>query len=163
MSTHRRTWQKREQKAAELFGARRQTNSGSSNRDDQTSSDSTHPRLYIETKLRQKHAARELLEFIRAKARRERKTPVLILASKGKPDMIICCFASDLQLIAQEMFGEDVADAIRAIDLAESASFALCEAEDAAIAGDIDKSVHLFSIADELVRLSLAVADAAAS
>jgi hypothetical protein len=49
MSTHRRTWQMAEGRAAELFGSRRQAGSGSSGRDDVTCSDSTHPRLFIES------------------------------------------------------------------------------------------------------------------
>ena len=52
MSTHRSTWKRRERDAARLFGARRQVLSGSSGREDVTGSDTTHERLFIETKLR---------------------------------------------------------------------------------------------------------------
>ena len=65
MSTHRNTWKRRERDAAGLFGARRQVLSGSSGRSDATSSDSTHPRLYIETKLRAASSVRTLWEQAR--------------------------------------------------------------------------------------------------
>jgi hypothetical protein len=102
MKTHRRTWQRREQQAAELFGARRQPGSGSSGRDDQTASDSTHPRLFIESKLRVKHAARELLDATAKKARKEGKIPLVVLASKCKHELVICLYARDLNAIATE-------------------------------------------------------------
>jgi hypothetical protein len=80
VSTHRGTWKKSEDRAASLFGARRQVGSGSAGRDDiDTRSDSTHPALYIETKLRRSHAARSLHDQTRALARLEGKTPVLAL------------------------------------------------------------------------------------
>ena len=58
--TSRRTWQLAEGRAAAFFGVRRQVGSGSSGRDDLTASDSTHPVLFIESKLRDRHAARTL-------------------------------------------------------------------------------------------------------
>ena len=50
--THRSTWKARERQAAALFGSKRQRCSGSSGREDCSRSDSTHDRLYIETKLK---------------------------------------------------------------------------------------------------------------
>lgn len=100
MSTHRRTWQKVEQRAAALFGARRQVCSGSSGRSDLTKSDSTHPSLFIETKLRERSAARSLLDATRELARKERKTAVLMLADKGRPGMLVCCHSDDLERLA---------------------------------------------------------------
>jgi hypothetical protein len=52
MSTHRSTWKERERKVARQFGAQRQICSGGMGRADQTRSDTTHPTLFIETKLR---------------------------------------------------------------------------------------------------------------
>jgi hypothetical protein len=52
MSTHRSTWKARERVIARQFGAERQVCSGGMGRADQTRSDSTHPTLFIETKLR---------------------------------------------------------------------------------------------------------------
>jgi hypothetical protein len=102
MTTHRRTWQKREGKAAALFGARRQRCSGSSGRADCSRSDSTHPALYLETKLRQHHAAVALLDQVKGPARREGKTPVLALATKGRRGIVLVLDAQDLPAVAAE-------------------------------------------------------------
>jgi hypothetical protein len=102
MTTHRRTWQKREGKAAALFGARRQRCSGSSGRPDCSRSDSTHPALYLETKLRQHHAAVALLDGVKGQARREGRVPVLCLATKGRRGIVLVMDAEDLSAIAAE-------------------------------------------------------------
>lgn len=99
MSTHRRTWQRAEQRAAALFGARRQVCSGSSGRADLTRSDSTHPSLFIETKLRERSAARSLHDATRELARKEGKTAVLMLAGKGRPGMLVCVHSDDLEAL----------------------------------------------------------------
>ena len=103
MSTHRNTWKRRERDAAGLFGARRQVLSGSSGRSDTTTSDSTHPRLYIETKLRAASSVRTLWEQARASSRRERKVPVLMLYAKGKPGALIVVHEDDLAAVAAEL------------------------------------------------------------
>lgn len=103
MGTHRSTWKRRERDAAGLFGARRQPGSGSGGRADQTRSDSTHDRLFIETKLRASSAVRTLWEQTRDLARREGKTPVLILFSKGKAGGLIVAHQDDLATIAAEL------------------------------------------------------------
>lgn len=105
MSTHRRTWQRKEQQAAKLFGSRRKVLSGSSGRDDETRSDSVHPRLYIETKLRAASATRTLWEATRTLARREGKTPVLMLYGKGKVGALVVCHEGDLAAVAAELAG----------------------------------------------------------
>lgn len=94
--TSRRTWQKAEGRAAEIFGARRQPGSGSGGRDDQTSSDSTHPTLYLETKLRAKHQARTLHDTVKVKAKKENKIPVLMLADKAREGFLVCVHSSDM-------------------------------------------------------------------
>ncbi len=106
MSTHRSTWKRRERDGAGLFGAKRQPGSGSSGRPDQTRSDSTHERLYVETKLRAASAVRTLWEETRDRARREGKTPVVILYGKGKPGGLIVVHQDDLATIADELHGE---------------------------------------------------------
>lgn len=87
--THPSSWKRRERQAAALFGARRQPLSGSAGRPGRSSSDSDHPTLYVETKLRASCAARALWEDVAAKARAEGKTPVVALASKGKPGILV--------------------------------------------------------------------------
>jgi hypothetical protein len=105
MSTHRSTWKRRERDGAGLFGARRQPGSGSSGRADQTRSDSTHPRIYVETKLRAASGVRTLWEETRDRARREGKTPCLVIYSKGKPGGLIVAHQDDLATIAAELAG----------------------------------------------------------
>lgn len=84
MATHRGTWKRRERNAAAIFGARRQVCSGSSGRPDRSRSDSTHERLYIETKMRASSAVRSLWESTKILAGNEGKVPVLIMYDKGK-------------------------------------------------------------------------------
>jgi hypothetical protein len=99
--THRRTWQRAESRAAGLFGAHRNVLSGSAGRDDRTGSDSTHPTLYVESKLRGRHAVRTLFDLVKAAARREGKTPVLCLADKGRPGFLVCVHSDDLAALAR--------------------------------------------------------------
>jgi hypothetical protein len=102
MATHRRTWQKFEERAAALFGCRRQVLSGSSGRDDTTASDSTHPTLFIEAKFRDKHATRTLHDATTLLARKERKTPVVVLADKGRPGFLVCIHSDDIGAVLAE-------------------------------------------------------------
>lgn len=99
MSTHRRTWKKFEQRFAALFGCRRQVLSGSSGRDDSTASDSTHPALFLEAKLRESHAVRTLHDSTRLLAKKERKTPILGLADKNRPGFLVCVHSDDWETV----------------------------------------------------------------
>lgn len=101
-TTSRSAWKQRERAAAGLFGAKRQPCSGSSGRDDQTRSDSTHPRLFVETKLKANHAVRTLFDKTRELARKEGKTAVLALASKHKPGVLVCIHSDDLAAVLRE-------------------------------------------------------------
>jgi hypothetical protein len=100
--THRRTWQRSEGRAAALFGCRRQTNSGSSGRDDLTGSDSTHPTLFIESKLRNRHAVRTLHDATKKLATKEGKTPVLTLFDKNRPGFLVVVHSDDLAIVLAE-------------------------------------------------------------
>jgi len=102
MKTHKSTWKKRESAAAGLFGAKRQPLSGSSGRDDRTRSDSTHPGLFIETKLRQRHAVRALFVKTKLLAHLEHKVPVLALATKGMPGFLLVVDSEDLPKLVLE-------------------------------------------------------------
>jgi hypothetical protein len=110
MPTHRSTWKRRERDGARLFGAKRQPLSGSSGRDDVTQSDSTHGRLFIEVKYRAASAVRTLWERTRDAARREQKTPVLILFAKGKPGGLVVVHEDDLPTVAKEMAGRNAGE-----------------------------------------------------
>jgi hypothetical protein len=102
MATNSRTWKKAESRVAALFGARRQPLSGSSGRDDLTSSDSTHPRLFIEAKYRERHTVRTLYDETKTLARKEGKTPVLALIDKNRPGFLLCVHCEDMPTVAKE-------------------------------------------------------------
>src|SRR5258708_5882123 len=99
MATSRNTWKQRERDVADIFGCKRQPCSGSSGRSDQTRSDSTHPTLFLETKLREKHATRTLFDQTKVLATREGKIPVVCLADKGRPGLLVCIHSDDLPVV----------------------------------------------------------------
>jgi hypothetical protein len=102
MSTHRRTWQIAEGRAPERFGSKRQVFSGSSRRDDATYSDSTHPTLFVESKLRARHTTRVLHDQAKRRAAREHKTPVLCLLDKNRPGCLVVLHSGDLADVLAE-------------------------------------------------------------
>src|SRR5262249_37238759 len=83
--------------------AQRQVLSGSCGRGDRSRSDTTHERLFIESKLRASSSVRSLWEKTRELARRERKVPVLLLYAKGKPGVLIVVHENDLAAVASEL------------------------------------------------------------
>ena len=102
MATSRSTWKRRERDSAAIFGARRQVGSGSGGRADQTRSDSTHPSLFIETKLRASSAVRSLWEKTNDFAKAEGKTPVLMLYDKGKTGGLVVVHEQHLEAFVHE-------------------------------------------------------------
>jgi hypothetical protein len=100
--TSRSTWKARERQAAKDFGARRQRCSGSSGIEGQTRSDSDHPRLFVECKLRAKHAAVTLWDDTHVKATKEGKLPVVVLVEKGRPGRWYLVRHDHLQAVAEE-------------------------------------------------------------
>src|SRR4051794_19048739 len=102
MATGRSTWKGRERRAAALFGAQRQVLSGSAGRPDRSASDSTHPRIFMEVKLRKIHTVRTLHEKVRLAASHEGKVPVLALATKGRPGFLLVVDSRDLPRLVAE-------------------------------------------------------------
>lgn len=102
MSTHRSTWKRSESRAASLFGAKRQPLSGSSGRDDLTRSDSTHDRLFIEVKYRERHAVRSLHDATKALAKKEGKVPIVVLIDKARPGQLVVIHADDIESFVVE-------------------------------------------------------------
>jgi hypothetical protein len=100
--TARRTWQQAEGRAAALFGVRRQVGSGSAGRDDVTTSDSTHPTLFIESKLRGRHTTRTLHDETKRLATKEGKIPVLALFDKNRPGFLLGIYSEDFMPVAAE-------------------------------------------------------------
>jgi len=101
--TSRATWKARERILAHLFGTERTPLSGGASR--HTRSDSLHPRLYLEAKLRSQMAIFREFAGVAEKARKEGKIPVLGLAHKGHRGFLIVCRDDDLQAIAEEYRG----------------------------------------------------------
>jgi hypothetical protein len=104
--TARNSWKRRERAAAAIFKALRQPLSGSSGRASVTTSDSDHPRLYIECKLRERHAVRTLYDKVKEKAGREKKLPVLTLYDKGRPGCLIVIHSDNLDGFVAEQARE---------------------------------------------------------
>jgi hypothetical protein len=100
--TARRTWQQAEGRAAAFFGIRRQVCSGSSGRQDLTASDSNHPTLFIESKLRARHAARKLHDATKLLAAKEGKTPVLAHFVKNRPGFLLVIDSEDFLTVVVE-------------------------------------------------------------
>jgi hypothetical protein len=103
MSTARDTWKAAERRVAETFGTKRQRCSGSSGREDETRSDSVHPRLYIEAKLRERHSTRTLYDETRKLAVKEKKLPVLALFDKHRPGFLVVIHSDDMRRFALEI------------------------------------------------------------
>jgi hypothetical protein len=95
-------WKRRERQVAATFGCRRQVLSGSSGRDDRSQSDSTHDRLFIETKARAHHAARTLYDEVAKKARAEGKIPLVALATNGRPGVLLATHSDHLDAVLAE-------------------------------------------------------------
>jgi len=96
-----KTWKKRERQAAGLLGVNRAPLSGGNGR--QTRSDSLHPSIFLETKMRAKCTARTLWNETKALAKAEGKIPVLALYEKGKHGALIVVHQDDLRAVAMEM------------------------------------------------------------
>jgi len=111
LSTARGTWKAVERRVATFFKTKRAYGSGSGGRPDISKSDTTHPTLYIEAKLRETHAARTLHDDVREKAKKEGKTPVLVMADKSRPGFLVCVHCDDLaefmRIMNEQGFIED--------------------------------------------------------
>lgn len=100
--TARRTWQQAEGRAAALFGCKRQVGSGSNGREDLTGSDSTHQVIYIESKLRERHAVRSLHDGTKKLAVKEGKVPLLCLFDKNRPGFLLAIHSDDFMTVVAE-------------------------------------------------------------
>ena len=98
MSTTRRAWQKFEQRVARFFGCERNPLSGSGA--GLTASDSKHPAIYIEAKLRAKSPVHRLFAETEAAARKEGKTPVLALQEKYHEGWLLVCRPEDIHALS---------------------------------------------------------------
>ena len=90
-----------ERKVAAKFGAKRTPLSGSNG--GVTASDSLHPVLFIEAKLRAKHAAWELWQDTANKAKKENKVPVVALKQKGGRGELYVIHGDHLEEVLNEL------------------------------------------------------------
>lgn len=99
--THRNTWKAAERRCARAFHAERLPLSGAAPQ--LSKSDSTHPRLYLETKCWARVPLLKVWRKAKEHAAAEKKVPVLCLREKGKEGFWVLCKSTDLQAIAVEM------------------------------------------------------------
>ena len=86
-------WKARERQIARFFNGTRNPLSGGNSR--HTRGDVIHEKLYVEIKSRKKHSAVSLWDETKVLADREGKTPVVVLAEKGRPGFWILCHSDD--------------------------------------------------------------------
>lgn len=114
--TSRSAWKGRERAAAGLFGSQRNRCSGSSGRDDCSRSDSTHDRLFIETKLAASNATISLFDDTRKLAAAEGKIPVLLLSKKFRPGFLVTFASEDLDTLLVEYLAAKSPEAKESIE-----------------------------------------------
>lgn len=124
-STARSTWKRAEAGVAALFGARRRVLSGSSNRPDIDGDDTTHPRLFIEVKLRATHTVWGLFRSVKAKAAKCRrdfqgahKVPVLGLREKGRHGALLVVHEDDFREVVVEWLSAQSDDTVNGVEAA---------------------------------------------
>ena len=91
--TARNTWKQGERRVARFFGSERTPLSGGNS--GHTRSDTLHPRLFIETKMRKVHAVRTLHDETKELAKKEGKIPVVALIDKNRPGFLLCVHSDD--------------------------------------------------------------------
>jgi hypothetical protein len=85
-----------------LFGCKDKARCGPNRAEMASTSDSTHPRLYIEAKHYAKQAVRTLWRATALLAAKEKKTAVLVLYEKGKRGGLVVVHEDDLDAMILE-------------------------------------------------------------
>lgn len=93
--THKSTWKNRERTIAKDYGTRRTPLSGGNG--GVTRSDTWHPDLFLEIKLRAKHSAVQLWDKTKQLADQENKLPGVMLCEKGRPGYWLVIKDTDLE------------------------------------------------------------------
>ena len=97
--TSKSTWKGFERVVADFFGTKRVPLSGS-NSGHNTNSDSLHPSLYIECKVRGKISLWPLFEDTEGKAKVEKKFPIVAIKQKGSKGYLLVMRPEHLLKIA---------------------------------------------------------------
>jgi hypothetical protein len=116
--TSKSAWKRRERGIAADHGTYRTPLSGGGSR--HTRSDSLHPTLYIEHKLRAKLPFRQLFLDTREKAKKEGKTPIIVLSEKHSPIKEVLLDYDDYLRLVKENPEWDVAKKSEGTKKAES-------------------------------------------
>ena len=98
--TSKSCWKSFERKVAEFFGTKRVPLSGS-NSGHGTNSDSLHPKVYIECKVREKFSIWSLFVDTEKKAKVEKKVPVVALKQKGEQGYLLLLRPEDLEKLTK--------------------------------------------------------------
>ena len=98
--TSKSSWKGFERVVASYFGTKRVPLSGS-NSGHGTNSDSLHPKLYIECKVRSKIALWQLFADTEKKAKVEDKIPVVAIKQKGEKGYLLVMRPEDLKKISE--------------------------------------------------------------
>lgn len=98
--TSKSCWKGFERLVAKFFGTHRVPLSGS-NSGHGTNSDSLHPKLYIECKVRSKVALWQLFVDTENKAKVENKIPVVAIKQKGEKGYLLVIRPENLQKISE--------------------------------------------------------------
>ena len=88
-----RRWKAQERRIAGYFKTERTSLSGSGSK--QTSSDTLHPKLYIETKDRKRHTLWTLFDDTKKKAKVEGKLPVICLTEPNRRGFLVVLCSDD--------------------------------------------------------------------
>lgn len=98
--TSKTTWKSFERLVADFFGTKRVPLSGS-NSGHGTNSDSLHPKLYIECKVRAKMSLHSLFVDTEEKAKVEDKIPIVAIKQKGEKGYLLVIRPEDLKKISE--------------------------------------------------------------
>ena len=90
-------WKRAERMAAAVLGGVRNPLSGSTSL--HTSGDVIHPELYVECKYRARHVVASLMRSTAALARKEGKTPVVVLQERDSKYALIVVRSVDLRKV----------------------------------------------------------------
>lgn len=98
--TSKSCWKGFERVVAQFFGTRRVPLSGS-NSGHNTNSDSLHDKLYIECKVRDKFSLWTIFKDTEAKAKEERKVPIVAIKQKSEKGFLLLIRPEDLEKITE--------------------------------------------------------------
>lgn len=105
--TSKSAWKGFERLVAENFGTKRVPLSGS-NSGHGTNSDTLHPKLYIECKVRAKISLWQLFKDTEGKAKVENKIPVVAIKQKGEKGYLLVIRPEDLEKVYQIKYEDDI-------------------------------------------------------